>query len=75
MRSPDEQQEAEDEILLVDLRIGDQFTFDGFVLTVIEPPQSNWGMVEVWVAEQDWPFEGGELSTVRIISPRSTRTS
>lgn len=49
---------------MTDLRIGDQFTFDRQVYTVVESPQSVWGVVELWVAELDWPLQGSESSTV-----------
>lgn len=57
---------GEDEVLMIDLRIGDRFTFDGHAYTVAEPPQSVWGVVEVWVKELDWPMTGGETSTVTL---------
>lgn len=49
---------------MTQLRIGDRFIFDSEVYTVAEPPQSTWGIVEVWTEELDWPLEGGETSTV-----------
>ena len=52
------------EVLMTDLQIGDQFTFDRQVYTVVEPPQSVWGVVELWVAELDWPLQGSDRSTV-----------
>lgn len=69
-----DQPESGDEVLLVDLKFGDRFVFDDFVFTVIEPPQCNWGLVEVWIEEQDWPFEGGETSTVQRTVRASRRT-
>lgn len=45
------------DILMTQLRIGDRFVFDGEVYTVAEPPQSTWGIIEVWTEELDWPFE------------------
>jgi len=54
------------EVLMTDLRIGDRFTFDGHVYTVAEPPQSIWGVVELWVEELDWPLQGAESSTVSM---------
>lgn len=59
--------EPQDEVLLVDLRIGDKFVFDGHTYTVSEPPQSVWGIVEVWVEELDWPMTGGETSTASFV--------
>lgn len=53
-----------EEVLMVDLRIGDQFSFDGSIYTVAEPPQSIWGVVELWVEELDWSLQGSESSTV-----------
>lgn len=52
-----------DKVLMTELRIGDRFTFDGHTYTVAEPPQSIWGVVEVWVEELDWPLQGSETST------------
>lgn len=51
------------DILMTDLRIGDQFVFDGHTYTVAEPPQSIWGVVEVWIGELDWALQGSESST------------
>lgn len=48
------------DVLLTRLRMGDRFAFDDEVLTVVEPPQIVWGLVEVWVAEWDTPFQGTE---------------
>ena len=56
-----------DEVLLVDLIIGDQFVFDGHTYTVSESPQSIWGVVEVWVDEPDWPFQGSEARATRTV--------
>ena len=53
--------------LLVDLRVGDRFVFDGHMLTVAEAPQDVWGIVEVVVEEWDFPFMGSSTrSTVRV---------
>ncbi|MDN5744600.1 MAG: hypothetical protein L0H31_05705 [Nocardioidaceae bacterium] len=52
---------------MTDLKIGDQFSFDGSVYTVAEPPQSVWGVVELWVEELNWPLQGSETSTVEPI--------
>lgn len=49
---------------VMDLRVGDAFLFDGQVLTVAEPPQAVWGLVEIWVEEWDRPFESMVGSTV-----------
>lgn len=51
-------------VLMTDLRIGDRFIFDGHNYTVVEPPQSTWGVVELWVDELDWPLLGSETSVV-----------
>lgn len=51
---------------VVELVIGDQFLFDDQVLTVAEPPQLNWGLVEVWVEEWDYPFEASVSSRVQV---------
>lgn len=56
---------------MTDLQIGDQFTFDRQVYTVVEPPQSVWGVVELWVAELDWPLQGSEISTIHRWACRS----
>lgn len=53
-----------EEVLMTDLRIGDQFSFDRSVYKVTEPPQSIWGVVELWVEELDWPLQGSQISTV-----------
>lgn len=63
-----------EEVLMTDLRIGDRFAFDGHTYTVAEPPQSTWGVVEVWVDELDWPLEGAETSTVEPTPDCSTGT-
>lgn len=55
------------EVLMTDLRIGEQFLFDGDVVTVTDPPEESWGVVDVWVEELDFPLQGGTLSTVDIV--------
>lgn len=55
------------DVLLTSLRIDDRFVFDGDVLTVAEPPQTVWGLVEVWVEEHNRPFEGTELTLVSLV--------
>lgn len=53
--------------LLVDLQVGDRFDFDGHTLTVAEPPEETWGIVEVAVEEWDFPFVGSSTrSTVYV---------
>lgn len=53
------------EVMMIDLSVGDHIMFDGSVYTVAEPPQSIWGVVELWVEELDWPLTGSESSTFR----------
>ncbi|NYF97066.1 hypothetical protein [Janibacter cremeus] len=62
-----ERSPRDEEVLMTDLKIGDQFSFDGSVYTVAEPPQSVWGVVELWVEELNWPLQGSETSTVEPI--------
>jgi hypothetical protein len=52
-----------EEVLMMDLQIGDRFIVDDHVYTVEEPPQSVWGLLEVWVEELDWPLDGSDSST------------
>lgn len=55
------------EVQMADLDIGDQFEFDGAVLTVSEPAQDIWGICEVWVEELDFPLMGSTArSTVHL---------
>lgn len=51
------------EVRMIDLRVGDHIMFDESVHAVAEPPQSTWGVVELWVEELDWPLQGSETST------------
>lgn len=61
---------------MTDLRVGEQFYFDGELYTVAEPPQCLWGLVELWVEELDVAFEGSETSTVyRPGTPAAPRSS
>ena len=50
----------------VDLGVGDRFLFDDQVLTVAEPPQVTWGLVEIWVEEWDYPFEATDSTKVDL---------
>lgn len=50
----------------VDLGVGDRFLFDDQVLTVAEPPQVTWGLVEIWVEEWDCPFEATDSTMVDL---------
>lgn len=58
MAPEENHQDTDHKTLVVDLRVGDRFLFDGHTLTVAEPPQDTWGIVEVDVEEWDFPFMG-----------------
>ncbi|HEY9468852.1 MAG TPA: hypothetical protein VIQ76_04470 [Propionibacteriaceae bacterium] len=60
----------------VDLGLGDRFLFDEEVLTVAEPPQVTWGLVEIWVEEWDHPFEATDSTKVDLArAPSPIRTT
>ena len=55
------------EVLAKDLRVHDRFLFDDQLLTVVEPPQIHRGLVEIWVAEWDTPFEATTSTHVSVL--------